>query len=329
LGAQATAEEQEQIKQATLALLETEQVLQKLTLANKDFVAGEELRISALERLQGTTEQTDVALLSSIRTSMLLQTTTKKTEREFEKLSTTLTESVVALDKLEKELKQGVGSGEGAKKKFAALSKEADRLRKVIDKSRAGLQKLDQKLRDSGETAIAAGGSIRNLGSDFSLASAGVDEFNSALDRNRRGLEDVASAAESTSDSLVSVGRATRSLGPVVGGSGGPEDIQRALNALNAQLRQVGYSSDVFGFRSIQSKAIRAQIDALEADLVAANEQVRREIIEGVIRANEELSGDALEEAIAEGISIRQRHGILPTAGSNKAGFQSLQAARI
>ena len=36
------------------------------------------------------------------------------------------------------------------------------------------------------------------------------------------------------------------------------------------------------------------------------------------------MSGEALDAAIAEALSVRERYGILPTAGSNLPGYQSM-----
>jgi len=327
LGINATEAEREQVTQTTLALLESQQAMEASIASTKDLAAGEELRLATLERLQGQTRQTNSTLLSSVQTLLFMRGATEKAHTEFDRLAKELLDSTAALAKLERELKKGAGEGENAKKKFAQLSKEADKLRKSIDKSRKGLEKMEQGLQTTGDMAGVAGNAMLGLGNNFSRASQGVDDFNRSLEENRRGLEEVADAANDTADSVAGIARETRNLGAVVAGDvNDPANIQRALNNLNALMRQASFSTGAAG--RIQQRILRAEIDRLEEDLRLANEQARKEIIDEIIRANEELTGDALEEAVAEEIALRQRYGILPASGSSKPAFQGVQAGR-
>lgn len=69
----------------------------------------------------------------------------------------------------------------------------------------------------------------------------------------------------------------------------------------------------------------RVQQDArLKVEVAASHSASRRTYIEGILRANEELSGEALKQEIAEQMALRERLRILPTASSSRAGFQAM-----
>ena len=252
-----------------------------------------------------------------------------RTEVEFQKLSTKLIESSVALAELEMQLKTGAGATENAKKKFRELSKEADRLRKSIDRSREGLGKMETKLRESTGLASATGRAVIALGSDFSQASRGVDDFNDSLRQNQQELEGVGAAADRTASSIGSIDRASRNLGSVVQGDvDDPSNIQRAISRLNAQLRQVGLAGSGAANR-IQSRFIRAELERLEADLREANQQFRGSIVEAIINSNQELTTEELDRKIQERLALRQRQGLLPTSGLTEPGFTPVQPVRF
>ncbi|MCI0705532.1 MAG: hypothetical protein L0241_31110, partial [Planctomycetia bacterium] len=82
LGAQATIDEQERIRQTSLALAETELALEKVTAANQNFAAGEELRLQALEKIGTAAAQTDQALLSNVESLLILGNASVKTQLE-------------------------------------------------------------------------------------------------------------------------------------------------------------------------------------------------------------------------------------------------------
>jgi hypothetical protein len=166
--------------------------------------------------------------------------------------------------------------------------------------------------------------SIRNLGDEYIGASQDLKRYNQELDRNAQKLNETANEADKASNSISGVGRASKSLGAVVQGDvDDPANIQRALNRLNAQLRQVSLSG-AGGANRIQARILRAEIDRLEADFTDAVSQFRQDTISSIVNSISGLSGDDFQEEVARQIALQEKLGILPTASSSNPGFQTM-----
>jgi len=145
-----------------------------------------------------------------------------------------------------------------------------------------------------------------------------------AFGAKKKETIETADAADSASRSIGGVGRAAQSLGSVVAGDvNDPANIQRALNRLNAQLQQVSLAGSGAASR-IQARFIRAEIERLEADLTAANNQFRRDAIAAIVNSASGLSGAEFQEEVAAQIRLQEQLGLLPTSTSNRSGFQSM-----
>ena len=130
--------------------------------------------------------------------------------------------------------------------------------------------------------------------------------------------------------SAVSGGRQTQSLGAIADFND-TVSVQRALAQTNSQIRQVAssFGDAGLGFKEIQGRTLQTQKSALEGALKAINEKQQAEIVDAIINANQDLTGEQLTQKINEQLAVRARYNLLPATGGSVAGFRSLQGARV
>ncbi len=324
LGIQATDAEREAIEALTVTTLEAEQAAVVFAAANRDLAAGEVIRIDTLGRITQGTQESTAALINRIRTLLLMTNASKQQLRQFDKLTATLDKSAEALRKIELELKKGAGATDQAKKKYKELSKEADGLRREVDRARKSLEKMKERLEDQADSAVTASNSFRNLGNQYGETTQDLRRYNNELDRNRQKLDATASAADNAAISIGNAGRAAQSLGPVVSGDvNDPRNVQRAINRLEAQLRQVSLAG-AGPANQVQARILRAEIDRLKADLQVANAEFRQAAIQAIVESSSGLSGEAFQEEVANQLALQEELGLLPTSTTRLPGYKSM-----
>jgi len=243
-------------------------------------------------------------------------------------------------------------------KAFQGLESVFKKVGAAIAESQRETEEWQASFGKAKREALATAPAVGELAKNTKTLSTSVDEsigglrsFSSALADTRDDLEATAMSAFNTADAISSVGDAGESASSESGGGGGssgssgrqtqslgavadfsdPVSVQRALAQSREQLRQVlGSGGDAgLGFVAIQSRTLQTQISALEGALTALNQKQQAEIVDAIINANRDLTGEQLTQRINDELAIRARYNLIPSAGGTFAGFTSLQGARV
>lgn len=337
LGVQLNDAEATSIMATTIQLREREREEEKLLeqhrlrlKVSEDLAKSEQIRTAALQDLNGELILTDSALLRSISTLLGLANASGKTRDRFDELEAELSANVARLEEVETELAKTGSEMTGTSKDSEKLSKEADKLREAIKKARDELVSMQKELKRTADVAVPTGNALTALQVGFTSVARGASHVNDAMEENQSRLVETGDVAEGAARGLQSVARAQREirdLGKVVGGAGDAVDIERALARLNAQLKQATFSAG--GAGRIQQRSLRAEIDRLEAEVSIQRREEMNAVIDAIISANREFTGEELTRRIDEELAQRARRGLLPSAAASRPGFVSVQGSRF